>query len=116
MAKNVFDPSVTYNVFLNIRFPGFACGMSLPGHFEADSVEAFDESTQEREFGVFTVDEPTGNEYPHRFVGTYRIPFGELKTYNPELFVVPEPEPEPEPADPDDPSEPADQENGEPVE
>lgn len=110
MAKNVFDPSVTHKIFLNIVFPGFTCGNFVPGHFEADTVEFGEKPvtavpSNYEEFAVFTVAEPVNGEYPHRFVGTYRIPIEELKMNHPELFVIPEPEPEEN-----------DQENGEPVE
>ena len=113
MAKNVFDPEVKRTIFLNIVFPGFALGNFVPGHFEADTVEfgekpAVSIPSNFEEFAVFHVDEPANGAYPHRFVGTYRIPVDELKMNHPELFVVPEPE-QPEP-------EPADQENSEPVE
>ena len=101
MAKNVFDTTKIYATVLwghsFTDFPGSAGNSpELPGTFAADTVEA-----DGGEYAVFTVEEPTGNEYPAAWVGTYRLPYDKIVS-NPPVYVgdVPEPEPEPEP-DPD---------------
>lgn len=98
MAKNVFDPSKIYKTVLwghsFTDFPGSAGNMpELPGTFAADTVE-----TSGGEYAVFTVSEPSGNEYPASWVGTYRLIMDKIRA-NPPVYIgdVPEPEPEPEP-------------------
>ena len=100
MAKNVFNPETTHTIpLVGHRFDGYLGGYcTVHGHFAADTVEVFDEATREHEFAVFTVDEPANNEYPHAFVGTYRISMGNVKQSFP--WVLPKPEPEPNPDDP----------------
>ena len=116
MAKDRFDTSKIYRCRLwgiNFEyFPG-SPGNSpeLPGTFAADTVETSGQPGNVDEFAVFTVSEPSGNEYPASWVGTYRLPYGKI-VENPPIYVAdvpepdpdPDPEPEPEP-DPDDDSE-----------
>ena len=87
MAKDVFNPEEKHVVYLaNHSFDGTLNSPTLPGHFAADTVEVEGERGGETAYAVFTVDEPVGNEYPHEWVGTYRIGMSALKLYNPELF------------------------------
>ena len=104
MAKNVFDTSKIYKTVLwghsFCDFPGSAANTpELPGTFAADTVETSGELTGGvAEYAVFTVEEPTGNEYPAAWVGTYRLPYDKIVS-NPPVYIgdVPEPEPDPDP-------------------
>ena len=92
MAKNVFNPETNYSIKLfGHFFEGYQGGYSnVHGHFAADTVEVSGELSGEREYAVFTVDEPNGNEYPHAFVGTYRLPMSRLRLdYKHMLFPEP---------------------------
>ena len=115
MAKDVFDTSKIYKTILwghaFTDFPGSAGNSpELPGVFEADTVEVSGEMTGGvTEYAVFSVSEPSGNEYPPSWVGTYRLAYDKLVA-NPPVYVadVPEPDPDPDPEpepDPDDDSE-----------
>ena len=86
MAKNVFDPSKIYKTVLwghsFTDFPGSAGNMpELPGTFAADTVE-----TSGGEYAAFTVSEPSGNEYPASWVGTYRLPYNKILANPPEYI------------------------------
>lgn len=107
--QNVFNPDTCYSIkLLGHYFDGYQgdCA-TVHGHFAADTVEVSGEYSREKEYAVFTVDEPNGNEYPHAFVGTYRIAMSALlQSYKNMLF--PEPEPEPAAEEPaEEPAEPA---------
>ena len=106
--QNVFNPETNYTIkLLGHYFDGYQGGpVEVHGHFAADTVEVSGEFSQEKEYAVFTVDEPTNSEYPHAFVGTYRLAMSALRqNYKNMLFPEPEPEPEEEPAE--SPAEPA---------
>ena len=116
MAQNVFDTSKIYSTILwghsFTYFPGSAGNSpELPGTFAADTVETTGQAGGVNEFAVFTVAEPSGNEYPAAWVGTYRLPY-EMILRNPpvEIGDVPEPDPDPEP-DPNPEPDPDDSEN-----
>ena len=105
--QNVFNPETNYTILLlGHYFDGYQGGhVSVHGYFAADTVEVTGEYSGEKEYAVFTVDEPTNGEYPHAFVGTYRIGMSALReAYKALLFPEPEPEeaaePEEEPAEP----------------
>lgn len=121
MAQNVFDTTKIYSTRL------FGHGFNtfpecdnpvLPGTFAADTVEA-----DGKEYAVFTVQEPTAEEFPKGWIGVYRIDMVFLAANPPvEIGTVPEPDPDPEdPSDPDtpgsdepeDPETPADPDNPE---
>ena len=106
MAQNVFNPETNYTIpLVGHRFDGYLGGHStVHGYFAADTVEVSGEAGGEREYAVFTVDEPVNGEYPHAFVGTYRIGMSNVKQAFPWVLPQPEPEPDPEPS-PDDPAE-----------
>lgn len=114
MAQNVFDPSKIYLTRLwGHSFTDWPASPGnspeLPGVFDADTVEISGELTGNvTEYAVFTVSEPSGNEYPASWVGTYRLPYDKIVA-NPPVYVgdVPTP-PEPDPDDPDDPDDPSD--------
>lgn len=114
MAQNVFNPETNYTIpLVGHRFDGYMGGpCTVHGYFAADTVEVSGEAGGEREYAVFTVDEPVNGEYPHAFVGTYRISMGNVKQSFPWVLPQPEPEPEPQPEpdpdpepNPDDPAE-----------
>lgn len=84
MAKNVFNPEKRYNVLMCCKFDNNAIPSTLPGYFEADTIEREGELSRERQFAVFHVDEPQGNKYPAHWVGVYRIPMGHLQVNPPE--------------------------------
>ncbi len=92
MASNVFDPSKIYKTVLwghsFTDFPGSAGNSpKLPGTFAADTVEIGGELTGGvTEYAVFTVSEPTGNEYPASWVGTYRLPYDKIMANPPEYI------------------------------
>ena len=90
MAQNVFDPTVTREVFVDIRFPGNEYGVDLPGHFKADTVEVTPNilDYNDAEYAVFVVDEPQENAYPHIWVGEYRLSVRELRRVHPEYFLA----------------------------
>ena len=97
MAQNVFNPETNYAIkLLGHRFDGYEGGPSdVHGYFAADTVEVSGELGGEKEYAVFTVDEPVNGEYPHAFVGTYRIGMSLLKqNYLALLFpdLLPQPE------------------------
>jgi hypothetical protein len=95
MAQNVFNPETNYSIkLLGHRFDGYEGGPSdVHGYFAADTVEVSGELSGEREYAVFTVDEPVNGEYPHAFVGTYRLAMSALlQNYKQMLFPEPEPE------------------------
>lgn len=109
MASNVFDTSKIYKTVLwghsFTDFPGSAGNMpELPGTFAADTVEVDGNMTGGvTEYAVFTVSEPSSNEYSPAWVGTYRLPYSKLVENPPEYIgdvPTPDPEPDPEP-DPD---------------
>lgn len=85
--KNVFSPQKHYKVLIPLRFDNNASPLSLPGHFEADTIEREGELSREREFAVFHVDEPTNREYPAHYVGVYRIPIGHLQVFPPQEIL-----------------------------
>lgn len=95
MAQNVFNPETNYSIkLLGHRFDGYEGGPSdVHGYFAADTVEVSGELSGEREYAVFTVDEPVNGEYPHAFVGTYRLAMSAL-LLNYKQMLFPEPEPE----------------------
>ena len=79
MAKGVFDPQQRYECFLyNHSFDRSGIPVTLPGYFEADTVEVEGELSRDREFAVFHVAEPQNREYPAQWVGVYRIPMAAL--------------------------------------
>lgn len=86
MALNVFDENRVYLVKLwghafNL-FPQADESPRLPGRFAADTVElppAQAELCGDKEFAVFTVDLPKGNDYPASWAGRYMIPMGRLR-------------------------------------
>lgn len=95
MAQNVFNPETNYSIkLLGHLFDGYTGDHStVHGHFAADTVEVSGELSGEREYAVFTVDEPVNGEYPHAFVGTYRLAMSALlQNYKQMLFPEPEPE------------------------
>ncbi len=103
MAKNVFDTSKIYKTVLwghsFTDFPGSAGNSpELPGTFAADTVETTDQPGDVNEYAVFTVLEPTANEYPALWVGTYRLPYSKIVENTP-VYVADVPEPDPEPED-----------------
>lgn len=102
--QNVFNPETNYTIkLLGHYFDGFQGGpVEVHGHFAADTVEVSGEYSNEKEYAVFTVDEPTNSEYPHAFVGTYRLAMSALRQ-NYKALLFPEPEPEEEPAAADEP-------------
>lgn len=77
MAKDVFDPNKIYLTRIwghgFTHFPEIA-EPRLKGTFEAETVECYDKFGKKHEFAVFTVLEPENAEFPHQWVGTYRIP------------------------------------------
>ena len=83
MAKNVFDPKQHYEVMLPLRFDNNASPSTLPGYFEADTIEREGELSRERQFAVFHVDEPIEHRYPAHYAGVYRIPMGHLSVFKP---------------------------------
>ena len=97
MASNVFDTSKIYKTVLwghsFTDFPGSAGNMpELPGTFAADTVE-----TSGGEYAVFTVSEPSGNEYPAAWAGSYRLIMDKIRA-NPPVYIgdVPTLEPDPD--------------------
>lgn len=54
----------------------------VTGTFAADPVTGSDGTI----FGVFTVPDPTGAEYPSCWAGTYRIHADRLKVWSPDVF------------------------------
>ncbi len=91
---NVFNPETNYSiVLLGHLFSGQTVSPCVHGHFAADTVEASGELSGEKEYAVFTVDEPVNNEYPHAFVGSYRIPMSALRQ-NYKYLLFPDPEPD----------------------
>lgn len=98
---NVFNPETNYSiVLLGHSFDGFPVSPVVHGHFAADTVEVSGELSGEKEYAVFTVDEPQNLEYPAAFVGTYRISMSALmQNYKNLLFPEPDPEEDPEPDD-----------------
>lgn len=101
--KNVFNPETNYTItLLGHIFDGYAVSPIVHGHFAADTVEVSGELSGEREYAVFTVDEPNGNEYPHAFVGTYRLAMSAL-IMNYKQMLFPDPDPEAEQATENDP-------------
>ena len=113
MAQNVFNTGKIYKTVLwGHSFTDFpeAYEPELPGTFAADTVEVSgDLSGNVTEYAVFTVSEPSGNEYPAAWAGTYRLPYGKI-VENPPVYVADVPEPEPDPDDDDGESDPADPE------
>lgn len=93
---SVFDPEISYSiVLLGHSFDGFAVSPVVHGHFAADTVEVSGELSGEKEYAVFTVDEPQNHEYPAAFVGTYRISMNALRQ-NYKYLLFPDPEPDPD--------------------
>ena len=92
MASNVFDPSKIYKTVLwGHSFPDFpgSAGNSpkLPGTFAADTEEISGLLTGGvTEYAIFTVAEPSGNEYPASWVGTYRLPYSMIVSNPPEII------------------------------
>lgn len=107
--QNVFNPETNYTIkLLGHYFDGYQGGpVEVHGHFAADTVEVSGEFTREKEYAVFTVDEPVNGEYPAAFVGTYRLAMSALRQ-NYKQMLFPEPEPEPAAEEPaEEPAEPA---------
>lgn len=116
MASSVFDTSKIYKTRLwghsFTDFPG-SMGNSpeLPGTFAADTVETDGKLTGGvTEYAIFTVAQPSGDEYPPSWAGTYALPYSKILENPPEYIgdvpTPPTPDPDPEP-DPDpDPDEP----------
>lgn len=98
---NVFNPEINYSiVLLGHSFDSSPVSPLVHGHFAADTVEVSGELSGEKEYAVFTVDEPQNLEYPAAFVGTYRISMSALmQNYKNLLFPEPDPEPDQEPDD-----------------
>lgn len=109
MASNVFDTSKIYRTPLFghsfTDFPGSAGNIpKLPGTFAADTLETDGKLTGGvTEYAVFTVSEPTGNEYPASWVGTYRLPYDKIMA-NPPEYIGDVPTPPTPDSDPDAPS------------
>lgn len=109
MAKDVFNTGKIYQTRLwghsFTDFPGSDGNIpELPGTFAADTVEVTGQPGGVNEFAVFTVQEPSGSEYPASWVGTYRLPYGKI-VENPPVYIADVPEPDPEPEDDDDSTE-----------
>ena len=87
MAKNVFNPQQRYECFLyGHSFDRSNVPVTLPGYFEADTIEVEGELSREREFAVFHVDEPQHREYPAHWVGVYRLPMSCLRSCPPKAL------------------------------
>lgn len=93
---SVFNPEINYSiVLLGHSFDSSPVSPVVHGYFAADTVEVSGELSGEKEFAVFTVDEPVNHEYPAAFVGTYRISMSALRqNYKNLLFPDPEPDPD----------------------
>lgn len=79
--KNVFDPAKHYMALVSGQhFETNGIFYEMPGRFAADTVDRFDPLTQEREFAVFTVDEPDEKSpaYPFTRAGTFYLPMSVL--------------------------------------
>ncbi len=112
MAKDVFDTSKIYATHLwghsFTDFPGSAGNTpKLPGTFAADTLETDGKLTGGvTEYAIFTVAQPSGDEYPPSWAGTYALPYSKILENPPEYIGdVPTP-PDPDPDDPDDPDTP----------
>lgn len=84
MAKNVFDPEITYpDVCLTGHIMRGDCKpLTVEGHFEADTVEydkPYINGTIHLEYAVFHVHE--SEKYPPGAVGVYRIPINDCKRF-----------------------------------
>ena len=110
MAQNIFDTSKIYKTRIwghsFSDFPG-SDAPELPGTFAADTVETDGELTGGvAEYAIFTVSQPSGDEYPASWAGTYALPYSKIVENPPEYIgdvpTPPDPDPEPDP-DPDEP-------------
>lgn len=106
--QNVFNPETNYTIkLLGHYFDGYQGGpVTVHGYFAADTVEVSGEFSNEKEYAVFTVDEPVNHEYPAAFVGTYRLAMSALRQ-NYKQMLFPDPEPEEQEESPAEPAEPA---------
>lgn len=81
MAKDVFDPAKHYMACLwGHNFDKSLIYYNLPGHFEPDTIDHFDPITKEKEWAIFTVDDPDKGEYPYHWAGPHRLPMSVLRT------------------------------------